>query len=75
MRLTKEEYLARYFQYHRPTGAQVARMGVINDAAAALAAALFDGCPESAERTLALRSVEDARMRANQAIVVNEGSE
>jgi hypothetical protein len=72
MRLERNEYLARYFRYHKPNEDQRRRMEAINTKATEFAASLWDNCPESAERTLALRAVEEARMRANQSIAVNE---
>ena len=69
----KEAYLTKYFQYHAPKGDQGERYKRINDALMQAASVIFDCAPSSPERTLALRCLEDARMRANQAIAVNEG--
>lgn len=68
----KERYLDRYFVYHPPKGDQPQRYLRVREAAKAFAAAILDSYPETAERTLALRHVEDAVMRANQRIAVNE---
>ena len=58
--------------YKRPHGDQGPRYEAITTAADEFATLLADLCPESAELTLAIRAVEEARMRANQAIAVNE---
>lgn len=58
--------------YRPPTGDQAPRYAAITTAAHGFATLLIDLCPPSAELTLALRHVEGARMRANQAIAVNE---
>lgn len=72
MRLTRDQYIERFFEYHAPKGDQPDRYGAINASCRATAEVIFDCCPESPERTLALRCLEDCRMRANQSIAVNE---
>lgn len=70
-----QAHVERAFVSRPPTGDQAVRYAAINKASRALAQLMVDQCPPSAELTLALRHVEDARMRANQAIAVNEPSE
>lgn len=60
------------FTYHAPKGNQLERYQRIRDAGRAFAQVLLIECPESAERTLALRDVQRAVMMANAAIAVNE---
>lgn len=67
-----QEYLDRAFGYHKPTENQLPRFERINRTSRELAAAILGCCPPSPERNLALREVELARMRANQAIAINE---
>lgn len=66
---TEEEVIA-HFTYRKPTKAEVARMSDINEAIKFAAIRLFHNCPENAERTIALRALEEARMRANQSIIL-----
>lgn len=58
--------------YKPPQGDQAPRYGAITAATREFGQLLVDLCPPSAELTLALRDLESARMRANQAIAVNE---
>jgi hypothetical protein len=60
------------FVYHAPKGDQAQRYERIRAAAKEFANTLVHNCPPSAELTLAIRAVEDAMMRANQSIAVNE---
>lgn len=66
------EVLDNLFTYHPPLGDQAQRYTDIRAAGKRLAEEIMWLCPPSAERTLARRAVEEAVMRANQAIAVNE---
>jgi hypothetical protein len=60
------------FTYHPPLGNQPRRYAAIREAAKNLAHTIVHNCPDSAERTLSLRELEIAVMRANQSIALNE---
>jgi hypothetical protein len=60
------------FKYHKPFGTQTRRYELIREQAKELAKMILSACPESPERTLALRTVEDAVMWANSSIARNE---
>lgn len=66
------EQITELFTYHRPTGDQPARYEKINAACLAAAIVINETCPESAEKTLAIRDLQRARMMANCSIAVNE---
>lgn len=65
-----QELLDQLFKYHAPEGDQPERYDRINAAAKALAQAIFENCPPSADTTHAIRQVRDARMWANAAIAL-----
>jgi hypothetical protein len=69
---TAHAHIARTLAYKPPTPDQAPRYKAITAGAAQFAELLADLCPPSPELTTALRAVEEARMRANQAIAVNE---
>ena len=58
--------------YKKPKGDQAPRYEAITRAAHGFAQLIADLCPPSAETTLAIRAVAQARMQANQSIAVNE---
>lgn len=60
------------FTYHPPTGYQVERYQQIRDKAKMLATEIEGHCPESAEKTLAIRKLQEAVMWANASIAINE---
>ena len=60
------------FTYHPPTGTQTKRYEGLRIAAARVARAFMQDCPESAERTLAIRALQQAVMWANASIAINE---
>lgn len=60
------------FTYHRPTPDQADRYNKLRVAARTYANTIRDLCPESAERTLAIRALHGASMLANASIAVNE---
>lgn len=62
--------VAEIFTYHAPTTEQVATYGAVRRAALDFAHVILTSCPESAERTLALRDVQRAVMMANASIAL-----
>jgi hypothetical protein len=60
------------FTYHAPKGNQAERYEFLRGYAKQFAGAIVNNCPESAERTLALRKLEEATMWANASIARNE---
>lgn len=64
--------LERRFTYHPPKPEQVSRYAEINDRTLELAKRIRDLTPAGREQALALTALEEARMRANQAIATGE---
>lgn len=64
--------LDRRFTYHRPSGDQLDRMGLIRTSVMALALLLSTLCPKSRELSIALARLEEVMMMANASIVRNE---
>lgn len=64
--------LSNSFTYHAPKPGQGERYIAITNALKDAALLLVQYCPESRELSLALTHLEDARMRANSAIALNE---
>lgn len=60
------------FTYHAPKGDQLERYHALRKAAREFAMLILEACPDSAERTLALRDLQRAVMMANASIAVNE---
>jgi hypothetical protein len=58
------------FTYHNDT-AKIPAYAAINEAAKALARAIRDHCPLSADASVAIRLVREARMTANAAIALD----
>lgn len=56
------------FKSHEVSPAQEASMGLVREACRELAKILIVSCPDRAERTLAIRSVEQAMFWANASI-------
>jgi hypothetical protein len=54
--------------YHAPNAEQARHHETISLAATSMYDAVLDNCPQSAERTLAIRKLQEARMWANAAI-------
>lgn len=69
MEVTKET-LDHIFKYHAPNPEQVTRYLLVRVNAKLFAARVLDECPPSAERTLALRKIQEAVMWANSAIAL-----
>lgn len=68
------ESLSNAFTYHTPRKDQARRYQEINDAALELGRTILREAPRSAERTLALRKLQEARMWTNASIAINERS-
>lgn len=66
------EQIDNMFTYHRPEGDQAERYDKITEAARQFAHTINNLCPESAEKTKAIRKVQAARMWANASIAINE---
>ena len=62
------EQLTNWFSYHTPTGDDLERYAKIRKAALAFALTIDDVCPESADKTTAVRKVREAMMIANASI-------
>lgn len=58
------------FEYHRPDMDQVARIETIRAGCKAMYDLITRNCPSIAERTLALRKLEEVSMWANKSIVM-----
>lgn len=69
MPLTKE-VIDNMFTYHAPEGDQPERYAKINEAAKALAVAIYENCPPCADTTHAVRQVRDAKLWANTAVAL-----
>ncbi len=64
--------LAREFSYHPPKEGQPERYEEIRAAGRDFAEIVTGECPTSAERTTAIRKIQEAVMWANASIAVNE---
>ena len=62
------EKLHNWFTYHAPVGDQPERYTNIRDAAHEFAWKICELCPDSADRTAALRHIRDAVFSANASI-------
>mgnify|MGYP000108263380 CR=1 FL=1 len=60
------------FTYHAPHGDQGERYSYLRLCAKKMAQDILDKCPESDERTLAIRKLQECIMYANAAIAINE---
>jgi hypothetical protein len=56
------------FTYHAPSPEDIANHEKIREAGKELALLVYESCPGTAERTLAIRKIEEAVMWANAAI-------
>ena len=70
-----KKYLIEAFQYHAPFGDQPKRYKTIRDYMAVVAEVVLELCPHSAERTLAIRKLQEATMWANASNAINEKPE
>ena len=64
-----QEYINHWFTYHDGTPEQIEAFREINVAAKIFAETINKHCPDSADKTHAIRVVRDARMWANAAVV------
>ena len=62
----------RAFTYHPPQPDQIPRYQTIRDNAKTLAFEILAHCPDSPERTIALRKLQECTMMANASIAINE---
>lgn len=60
--------LHNWFTYHSPAPEQLSKYRAIRDAGFALAKAIIDNTPASADQTAAVRKVREAVMTANASI-------
>ena len=70
--MTLAEQINNIFIYHRPSGNQPERYEKIREAARAFAHLIFENCPESRERSVALTNLQQTVMWANASIAINE---
>ena len=67
-----DDQLKNLFSYHAPFGDQAKRYELIRAAGLILAQTIQELAPESAEKTTAIRRVQESVMYANAAIACNE---
>jgi len=60
------------FTYHPPTPGQTKKYEEIRNGAKKFAYTILAKCPESAEKTIALRRLQECVMFANASIAINE---
>ena len=60
------------FVHHPPKGTQVERYQILRDAAREFAEHVDACCPDSADKTAAIRKIRESLMTANAAIAINE---
>lgn len=61
------------FKYHTPTPEQAAKYELINAAAKAFFIVVHENCPQSPDRSAAVRLIREARMTANASIATKSG--
>jgi hypothetical protein len=71
----QQDDLENLFVYHKPFGDQSERYGALRESGKALAKAIMENTPVSADQNAALRLVREAVFTANAAIAVNEKEE
>jgi hypothetical protein len=64
----EREQIDHWFQYHAPVPDQLMSYQLLRESGRNLAHAIFDLCPESADKSAAIRLVREAVMTANAAI-------
>lgn len=67
--LIGEDDLEKLFTYQPPTPEMAPKFDEISKACLALARVIVANCPSSADRTLAIQHIVDARARANAGII------
>ena len=71
--MTSEQYdIENNFSYHKPFGDQPKRYEELRSKAKELTNLILENCPESDERQIAMRRLEDSIMWANASIARNE---
>lgn len=68
-----EELADDLFRYHPPTEEQKAKYDAINKAAKDFFKVVHANCPQSPDRTAAVRLIREARMTANASIATKSG--
>jgi hypothetical protein len=63
-----EEQLSHWFSYHAPEGDDLAKYAAIRKAAHDYANVVNANCPESADKTHAIRIIRDSAMWANSSV-------
>ena len=58
------------FSYHKPSEDQIPRYTALREAALEFAKALDQACPPSADRTAAMRQLQDCVMTANRSVAL-----
>lgn len=69
--MTDAEVLAELFRYHPPTAETLPKYAAINQAAKNFAEVILQNCRPGADRSEAIRCIQNARMTANRAIALN----
>lgn len=64
------EWISEVIGYHSPDEDQLGRISSIRFVAHAMLSAIIANCPDSADRTTAIRHVRDAMMTANASIAL-----
>lgn len=71
---SREEIIRDLFEYHPPTNETIPKFREVTEACIAAAIVIDRVCPPSADRTVAIRHLQDARMSANCSIANNGAS-
>ena len=66
------ECVENWFMYHAPKGNQAERYTKIREAAKVLVYVIDESCPNTADKTAAMRKLREAVMTANASIACNE---
>jgi hypothetical protein len=69
--MTEAQTLAALFSYHPPTPYTLPKFAAINQAAKNFAEVVLQNCPPGPDRSRVIQLIQDARMTANRAIVLN----
>ena len=62
------DQIENWFTYHAPSGDDLVAYEKLRNSAKSFAAAINDICPESADKTAAIRKVREAVMTANASV-------
>lgn len=69
-----DELLDDLFTYHSPDADQIPKYAAIREMAREMAQVIHDSCPASADRTAAMRQLQDTVMTANRAVALKGSS-